>query len=93
MALVSQPNLRLKEPLHVVIDRPMWGEFFTLLLSNGQTEELDTEETKAWFKIRGANMDKMDKVLDHVWNFGHAEIDIENPKEPPITRLPYAPDI
>jgi hypothetical protein len=81
------------EILHVVILREMWGEFFTLQLDNGQTEELEPEEIRQWFKIRGADMDKMEKVFDHVWNFGHAEVEIENPKAPPVTRLPYAPDI
>jgi len=71
----------------------MWGEFFTLALDNGQTEELDPEETRTWFKVRGANMDAIEKVLDHVWNFQRAEVDIQNPKEPPMTRLPYAPDL
>ena len=79
--------------LHVLITRPMWGEFFTLALDNGQTEELDPEETRTWFKVRGANMDAIEKVLDHVWNFQRAEVDIQNPKEPPMTRLPYAPEL
>lgn len=79
--------------LHVAITRPMWGEFFTLTLDNGFTEELEPEEVRAWFKVRGANMDKIEKTLDHVWNFGSAEVNIANPKEPPVTRLPYSPDI
>lgn len=87
------PEPKLTAALHVTITREMWGEFFTLIMDNGQTEELDPEEIRAWFKVRGANMDKIEKVLDHVWNFGRAEAEIENPKEPPITKLPYAPDI
>ena len=87
------PEPKISDSLHVVITRPMWGEFFTLTLDNGQTEELDPEETRTWFKVRGANMDVIEKVLDHVWNFQRAEVDIENPKEPPATKLPYAPDI
>jgi len=79
--------------LHVILLREMWGEFFTLLLDSGHTEELDPEDTRTWFKVRGADMDKMEKVLDHCWNFGRAEAEIVNPKEPPVTRLPYAPDI
>lgn len=79
--------------LHVVIMREMWGEFFTLALDNGQTEELDPEETRKWFKDRGADVDKIEKALDHTWNFGRAEVDIENAKEPPVTRLPHSPDI
>jgi hypothetical protein len=71
----------------------MWAEFFTLTLPNGYTEEIDTEDIRNWFKIRGANMDVIEKVLDHAWNFQNAQVEIENPKEPPVTRLPYAPDI
>lgn len=79
--------------LHVLITRPMWGEFFTLALDNGHTEELEPEEVRAWFKVRGADMDVIEKTLDHVWNFGRAEVNIANFKEPPVTRLPYSPDI
>lgn len=38
-------------------------------------------------------MDVIEKTLDHVWNFGRAEVNIANSKEPPVTRLPYSPDI
>ena len=55
--------------------------------------ELDPEEIRLWFKQRGANMDKMEKVFDQVWNFQRAEAVIDNAKEPPVTRLPYSPDI
>lgn len=79
--------------LHVKITRPMWGEFFTLTLDNDYTEELEPEEVRLWFKVRGANTDIIEKTLDHVWNFGSAEVNIANPKEPPVTRLPYSPDI
>ncbi len=93
MPINNGPEPKLTEALHVVILREMWGEFFTLVMDNGQTEELDPEEVRTWFKVRGADMDKIEKVLDHVWNFGRAEAEIENPKEPPVTKLPYAPDI
>ena len=89
----SGPEPKPIEILHVVILREMWGEFFTLQMDNGQTEELEPEEIRLWFKVRGADMDKMERVFDHVWNFGRAEVEIENPKTPPVTRLPYAPDI
>jgi hypothetical protein len=82
-----------REPLTIHIHREMWGEFFTLTLPNGHTLEVDVEDVRPWFKVRGANMDVIEKVLDHAWNFQNAEVTIENPKEPPVTRLPYAPDI
>jgi len=83
----------LGKTLHVLITRPMWGEFFTLELDNGYTEELEPEEVRLWFKVRGADMDVIEKTLDHVWNFGRAEVNIANSKEPPVTRLPHSPDI
>lgn len=80
--------------LHVIIQREMWSEFFTITTTaNGHTEELEPEELRAWFKIRGADMDKMEKVFDHVWNFQYAEVVVENPKEPPSNRLPHSPNI
>jgi len=79
--------------LHVVITREMWGEFFTLLLDNGHTEELEPEDIRAWFKLRGADMDKVEKVLDQAWNFQRAEAIFDHYKEPQIVRLPYSPDI
>ena len=79
--------------LHVIIEREMWSEYFVLTLGSGHTEELDVEATREWFKARGANMDAMEKVLDHCWNFGRSEAVIVNPKEPKITRLPHSPNI
>ncbi len=79
--------------LNITIVRPMFSEFFTLILEDGQTEELDPEELRAWFKVRGADMDKLEKVFDHVWNFSRANVTIANPKTPPRSALPHSPDI
>jgi hypothetical protein len=79
--------------LHVVLLREMWCEFFTIVLDSGYTEELDPEETRAWFRVRGADMDRMEKALDQTWNFGRCEVEIENPKTPRVTRLPHSPDV
>ena len=79
--------------LHVVILREMFSDFFTIVLDNGQSEELDIDDLREWFRVRGANMDNMDKIFDHVWNFLRAEVVLENPKEPPRSRLPHAPNI
>ena len=79
--------------LRVEITREMWSEYFVLKLENGHTEELEPEETREWFKMRGANMDGIEKVLDHAWNFGVAEAVIAHPKELPVLRLPHSPDI
>lgn len=93
MAAESNVKHPTKEPLAVHIHRDMWAELFTLTLPNGHTEELEPEEVRNWFKVRGANMDVIEKSMDHAWNFQDADVEIENPKEPPVTRLPYAPDI
>ena len=80
-------------PLHVLIDREPWSETFTLNLDNGQSEELDPEEVREWFRVRGANMDALEKVLDQAWNFRYADVVIANPKVPRTVRHPYAPNI
>lgn len=86
-------NLPTPVPLHVTILREQFSQFFLIVADNGFTDEFDLDETKAWFKTRGANMDAVEKALDHAWNFMRAEVEIENPKEPPRSAIPYAPDI
>ena len=81
------------DEIHVVITREPWGEFFTLTLDNGHTEELEVEDTRLWFKERGAEMDRIEKVLDHCWNFYRSEVVIHNPKNPPLPPLPHAPKV
>ena len=80
-------------PLHVIIEREMWSDYFVLTLDSGYTEELEVEATRDWFKQRGADMDKLEKVLDHCWNFGRSEVLIDNPVEPKVTRLPHSPNV
>lgn len=77
--------------LHVLLTREPWSDFFTLTLDNGHTEELEVEDTRLWFKQRGANMDKIEKALDQTWNFQRCEVIIDNPKDPSLPALPYAP--
>lgn len=79
--------------LHVVLTREPFIEFFTITLDNGHTEELDPEECRTWFKERGANMDKLEKVLDHCWNFYYAEVTFENYHEPASSKLPLSPKL
>ena len=79
--------------LQIRILRPPFVEYFTLELANGQTEELEPEECRAWFKARGANMDVVEKALDQAWNFYRALLVIHNPKMPKTTQVPFAPDI
>lgn len=77
-------DLLKKRPLIILVEREMFMPWFKISLPNGQSEELDAEETKQWFKVRGANMPSVDKALDHAWNFKRCIIEIENPKEPPV---------
>ena len=93
MPLKLGPEPKLSDSLHVIILREMWGEFFTLVMANGQTEELDPEETREWFRVRGADMDKLERVLDQAWNFKRAGVEIENPREPKTVKLAHAPNI
>ena len=77
--------------LHVLLTREPWSDYFVITLDNGHTEELEVEECKQWFRERGANMDAMDRVFDHVWNFYRAEPVIKNPKEPSMPKVSHAP--
>lgn len=79
--------------LHVVIMHQIFTEFFVLLLDNNHTEELDPADTREWFKVRGANMDYIEKSMDHAWNFKKAEVYIGNPKDPRVTLPQHAPKI
>ena len=81
------------DKIHVVITREPFGDYFTLTLDNGHSEELEVEDTRAWFKERGAEMDKIEKVLDHCWNFYRSEVVIHKPKAPPLPTVPYAPKL
>ena len=79
--------------LHVVITREMFSDWWTLTLDNGHSEELEIEDVREWFTQRGADMDKVQKALDHAWNFMRAEVNINRPKEPPLPKLPYTPQL
>ena len=69
-------------PLTVHVTREYGLEWFELKLDDGTSEELDPDETRAWFKARGANMDVVEKALDYVWNFGRSTIVIRSPIAP-----------
>lgn len=92
------PNVKPKDfdpsaALHVVITREPYLEWFTIKLPNGYTEELDPDETRKWFKKRGANMEVLEKALDRCWNFYSAEVWIQNPQTPPVANPEVEPDI
>ena len=74
--------------LTVYITRIPFDENFTLHVPKADgstyTEELDTDETVEWFKVRGADLIAVDKVLTHVWNFYKGAVEIVNYKVPAV---------
>ena len=79
--------------LHVLLTREPFTDFFVITLDNGHSEELEVEDCKEWFRVRGADMDKMDKLFDHVWNFSRGEAIIDNPREPSMPKLAHYPKL
>lgn len=77
----------------VIITREPFSDFFVLLLDSGHTEELEVEETRAWFRERGADMHKLEPVLDEVWNFGHSVVTIDNFKLPVVKHPAFEPQV
>ena len=74
-------------PLTIVLKREPYLEWFVLHVDDGSSEELDPEDARSWFKMRGANMEAVEKALDYCWNFYNATIVIKNPKTPPKSNL------
>ena len=76
-----------EKPLTIQLRREPGLEWFVLNVSDGSSEELDPDDTRSWFKQRGANMDAVEKALDYCWNFYNATIVIKSPKTPPRSVL------
>ena len=87
------PQVALPPGLHVLITREPFSDFFVITLDNGHSEELEVEDTRKWFKDRGADMDKMEKALDQTWNFQRCEVIIDNPREPLVAKLAHSPRV
>ena len=80
--------------LHVTVKREPFGTTFEILLDNGHSEELECgDETREWFKIRGANMDAVERALDYCMNFYYVELFINNPKDPLIKNPKVKPRV
>jgi hypothetical protein len=70
------------KPMTVTVTREIPLPWFTLTTADGQTEDMDPDQIREWFSGIGADMYRIDKALDYVWNFGSyrpATITIENP--------------
>lgn len=63
---------------HVLVTREPFSDFYSLSVDNGQSEELEIEEVREWFRQHGANMDAVEPALDHCWNFYSVVIVIGN---------------
>jgi hypothetical protein len=79
--------------LRVIITREPWGDYFLLTLPDNTSYELEPEETREWFRKRGAKMDVIESELDTAWNFYVAVVDIYNFREPLDERLPHSPKV
>lgn len=79
--------------MHVVILHEIYSDFFKIIQDNNYSDELEPEDARKWFQERGANMDAVEKALDHAWNFRRAEFYIQNPKTPVVNRPAHAPKI
>ena len=58
----------------MLVTREPFSDTFELHLPNGHSESFDTDETIAWFVKRGADVHKLEKTLDYIWNFYSGEI-------------------
>lgn len=93
----------MSEPLKsltFLVTREPFSDYFMIHLvdpftgrPNGQTEELDVDETYDWFRTRGADMILLEKALDHVWNFQKGAFEISNYREPPVKNAAIRPKI
>lgn len=67
-------------PLLVELKREPFSDLIELKYE-GQSEELDAEQVREWFQVRGANMAVVDRALDYIYNFYETEVLIENPAQ------------
>jgi hypothetical protein len=81
-------------PLHVRLRREPFSDYVELLvLATGASEELEAEDVREWFRLRGANMDTIETVLDELWNLERElTVVIEKPREI-TTRGRVTPDV
>jgi hypothetical protein len=93
MSELATLSCDLPKPLVVKLTRIPFGSFVTLTLDDGATEDLEPDEAREWFKIRGANMEGVEKALDYVWNFYTAGITVHNPKKPILKTSRVTPRI
>jgi len=79
------------EPRSFYVTREPFSDFFVIHIPKPdgtvETEELDVDDTYAWFGARGGDIKQggpVEKALDHIWNFAKGMIEIGCYKEPPV---------
>lgn len=93
MSHIQTADQMVTQPDDVIVEltREPWGESFMLAIDRAgrkSTEELEPDETRAWFKEHGITNDEaLEKALDECWNFYRTTIVIpghvyKEPKKP-----------
>jgi hypothetical protein len=78
--------------LAVQIKREPFADMFDLVMDNGHSEQLEPDELREWFKVRGGDVEKLEPVLDYCWNFPKwQKIVIANPR--PVRRPDFSPNL
>ena len=88
---LSMPPNDIPNSLRVFVAREPFDDFFTLVMDNGHSEELEDQEARDWLKSRGANEELIQKTITQAWNFYRAVCIIRDPKYPKETSSPLAP--
>ena len=70
------------EPLTVAVSRIPFEDWVTVTMpGSAQSWQLDPEECREWFRIRGADMDAVEKATDYLYSgFPAVTITIRNPR-------------
>lgn len=89
----NQPLQNQRLELLIKVNREPGLDFYVMTFPDGTTAEVDAAEALDWFRERHYlyRMDEhlIGKALDDAWNFGSAEILIENARRvsPPPSRV------
>lgn len=73
--------------LVVTVLREPYIDIFTLVFENGESEDMEPDETRDFFKKLGANMFEVEKALDYCWNFYKVIIAVDKPNNFDLKKL------
>lgn len=68
--------------MQIKLTREPFAEYIVVHLPNGVTEEMEYEQCKEWFRVRGAKVRDIEPMLDEVWNSYEVNVEFGNYKEP-----------